>query len=398
MSRAALIDWLQQRLGFEPESLGARLLDASLDDARAALGHADDAALAAAVSQSPAAAQAFVDAMVVGETWFFRHPEQFEALRREARRCVAEQGHLRVLSLPCASGEEAWSILFTLLDEGLGVGQFSILGIDVSQQALALARKATYRPSALRGQAPPLWLHPCAEGWCVDPEWRQQVIFRHGNIATGEGLSGALSFDVIFCRNLLIYLHAEARTQLLRQLLDWLAPGGLILAGQAEVLSSLHPELVADADAPLAYRRRPPRAAPPPPRERVSPTRAALNPLRATPLVTNAAPPEAAARHSPLTDARILADRGDLAAARALLQRHVEAQAEDAAAWHLLGLVDIGLGQLEAADAALGRSLYLDPAQPEVLAQRAALAQRMGAGELATRLRGQWLRMREAQS
>ncbi|KFN48346.1 CheR family methyltransferase, partial [Arenimonas composti] len=243
MSREALLDLLRERIGLDPATLGERVIDDACAEARRRLGVADDLALHARVVGDGQAWTACVEAFTVPESWFFRAGEQFADLARHARALPARP--YRVLCLPSAAGEEAWSAAISLLDAGLAPGEFEVLGIDVSPAAIAKAGAGLYRRSVFRGQTPPAtWLHPAGEGgYRVDPLLRRCVRFRTGNALDPRLLADEAPFAAVFCRNLLIYLHADARRRVLLALLSRLRPDGLLFAGQAEVLSSFDQRL-----------------------------------------------------------------------------------------------------------------------------------------------------------
>lgn len=169
----------------------------------------------------------------IGETFFFRDREQLVALR-EILRSEGEAGQgapLRVWSAGCATGEEAYTLSALLgeLDPRL-----EVRGTDVNTQFLATARQATYRPWSMRG-VDPAWL----EGWMQLEELdarvigptRERVQFEQHNLAhddiTGE-------FDVIVCRNVLLYFRDDLASTVLGRFASVLRPGGLLVLGPVD--------------------------------------------------------------------------------------------------------------------------------------------------------------------
>ncbi|MBK8069571.1 MAG: methyltransferase domain-containing protein [Rhodanobacteraceae bacterium] len=401
MSRTALIERLQRTLGLDPQSIGETTLLHAIDEACVVLQARDASELLARVSRSAAAWQSFVDCMVVPETWLFRVPEQFDDLLRYARALPAGRRPLRVLSLPCASGEEAWSIAATLLQGGFAACEFEVIGVDVSARAIAQARQARYRRSALRGRPANLdWFHWEDEWLCPAPMLRRSVRFRCGNVLAPDVFAAGEQFDAIFCRNLLIYLDEGARRQALARLLEVLAPDGMLVAGQAEVLSAIDPRLAPLAGfGPLSFGRargvRDPapaanRAAPAPRPAAVAP---AAHPVRAQ----RAPAPRAPARENPtnsLERAQQAADAGALDEARRLCRALLAQDAESAPGWFLLGTIDMASGDLDAAEHAFARASYLDRGHQDALLHRAALAERRGRAAEAAQLRLRLQRVR----
>ncbi|MEO6066217.1 MAG: CheR family methyltransferase, partial [Lysobacterales bacterium] len=255
MSRERLLAALSERIGIDSASLGDRVMDHALGEAQRQLGLASLDELATRIALDKAAFTELVEQVIVGETWFFRVPQQFDDLVRFARTTGRSRRPLRVLSLPCASGEEAWSAAIRLREAGLGADEFEILGIDVSPQLVARATLGEYRGSAMRiPAARDPWLEPIEGGVVVAPELRRSVRFRTGNALDPQLFAGEPLFDVAFCRNLLIYLTRDAREQLLAMLRRALKQPALVLAGQAEVLTAITTGFVPmPQGCPLSY-------------------------------------------------------------------------------------------------------------------------------------------------
>lgn len=397
MSRMALIDKLQRTLGLDPQSIGEITLHHAIDEACAEMQARDAGDLYARVCHSPADWQRFVDCMVVPETWLFRVPEQFDDLLRHARALPADRRPLRLLSLPCASGEEAWSIAASMVNGGFAVSEFDVTGIDVSARAVAQARRAQYRDTALRGRAIEAGLEWLDGYLCPVSMLRRSVRFRCGNILAADLFAPGEQFDVVFCRNLLIYLDADARQKALDRLLGVLAEDGLLIAGQAELLSAMDPRLVpAPGLGPLSFVRaqgkrdaaRTPSVLPAPTR-RQAPSPA---PPRSPPVPQ---PAGESAGHL-LQRAQQAADTGALGEARALCQSLLSKDAELAPAWFLLGMIEAAGGAFDAADQAFARASYLDRGHEDALLHRAALAERRGRMAEAAQLRSRLQRVRSA--
>jgi chemotaxis protein methyltransferase WspC len=393
MSRQALVELLACRIGLDPESLGERVLTQSLQAAADTLGLTDLEALYRRVQADKRALQALIEQVVVPETWLLRGRDQFDALVEYAR-SRGTGTRLRVLSLPCASGEEAWSIAASLYDAGFAPTSFHVTGIDVSERAIALAEAARYRPSALRGATlSGIGLLEQDGALVPHPDLCDAVSFRVGNALDPAVYPSGERYDVIFCRNLLIYLEPEARRTLVRQLLAILADGGVVFTGQAENLAAIDAGLaMAPAIGTLAFVRaggkpRAPTTAQPPV------ARAPSSPKRPrSPPPASATHPVAIASPDPLAQARALADRGELEAARRLLRTALASEPTQAACWRLLGLIEMARDALAEADEAFAHAIFLDREDAESLRHRAILATRLQRPDEARRLQARWER------
>jgi chemotaxis protein methyltransferase CheR len=186
--------------------------------------------------------------LTVGETYFFRHSEQFDALRElvlpERSRARQEQRTLRLLSVGCASGEEPYTLAILtrplLLEPGWTV---SIRGLDLNPDALNKARAGLYSPWALRETPPDArarWFTPEERNYRLVPELRQAVeLHEHNLVRRSAQLLPPEFYDVIFCRNVLMYFTAEHAARIVERLTRALAPGGYLFLGHAETLRGL---------------------------------------------------------------------------------------------------------------------------------------------------------------
>jgi chemotaxis protein methyltransferase CheR len=213
------------------EGLDHRLQD-GVHAAAAALGVSAAALARRVAARDREALTALVEHSVVGETAFWRHPEQLASFTRAVRHA---QSPLRVWCAGCASGEEPYSVAIALLEAGRSGAGDRVLGTDVSTRALAAAAVGTYRARALRRLPPALdrWLEP-GEPRRVRAEVRAMVSFARHNLVADPVPDGG-GFDAIFCRNVLIYFSPEAAAAALYRLVGALAPGGLLVLGPVEV-------------------------------------------------------------------------------------------------------------------------------------------------------------------
>ncbi len=398
MSRHALIDRLHRRLGLDRESIGTTTLDHAIDEACATFGCGDATSLLQLVDSSDRDWQRFVDLMVIPETWLFRVPEQFEDMLRFMRTELGPRRPIRVLSLPCASGEEAYSIVAAMLAAGYSLDSISVLGIDVSARLIDKARAGRYGRNAVRGrEADPNWFHWTGDVLEVAPALRRGVRFRVGNALHSGLFEADERFDVIFCRNLLIYLDLDSRRQVISQLMTVLDPPGLILAGQAEVLSAIDARLQPLAGyGPLSYspQARPGRGEEGVPIRARTPVPAPAPPPPRRPAVPKPAPkPAAETREDQLERARRAADVGVLDEAGKLCKLLLEQHPEWADAWFLHGVIETAREDWDAAEAAFVRVSYLDRNHRDAIEHRAALAERRGRADEANQLRSRLRRL-----
>lgn len=176
--------------------------------------------------------EALLSAVLVGETFFFRDPQHFQLVRDVigARPAGARLG-LSAWSAGCASGEEAYS-LAAILREVAGGRPVEVLGTDLSARALARAREGTYGKWSRREAGP--MLHSIgavsSDVLRVDEELRRAVRFERHNLLDPPPVPAG-GFDVVMCRNVFVYLRADAARRVARHLRDALAADGLLVVG-----------------------------------------------------------------------------------------------------------------------------------------------------------------------
>jgi chemotaxis protein methyltransferase CheR len=189
------------------------------------------------------------DRIATNETHFFREPKHFDYLERHVlpgwlAQAEARRRRVRVWSAACSTGEEPYSIAMTLL-AALKGWQIEILASDLSTQALRRAESAMW-PIDAAGAIPARHLKAFmlrgtgayASFMKAGPELRDLVRFRRVNLHDDHPPSGG-PFDLIFCRNVLIYFSPEGRARVVERLLDSLVPDGYLFVGHAETLSNM---------------------------------------------------------------------------------------------------------------------------------------------------------------
>lgn len=385
--------FLQERIGLDVSSVGEQMVERALRQRCVALAANDLDDYWMQLQQSHAEQQALIEAVIVPETWFFRYPESFAALLELARKRLAELGGarpLKILSLPCSTGEEPYSIAMALLDGGVPAQAFTVEAMDISPNSIARAQRALYGRNSFRGPDQAFrerHFSASEEGHELDPRVQRQVRFEVGNVLDPALLVRQGSYDFVFCRNLLIYFDLATQQRVFEVLKNLTHADGVLFIGPAEgsllarlgmrpvgiAQSFAYVRQVAEArPAPrpaaqvAAPRAVPPRqaavAAPPPARRRIP----APAPLAAPP-ARNEQPGEL------LAQIAVLANAGNSEQARAACQRYLKQFEPSAQVFYWLGLLSDTAGDSSDAVNQYRKALYLEPQHPEALAHLAAL-------------------------
>ncbi|GIE74590.1 protein-glutamate O-methyltransferase [Actinoplanes philippinensis] len=337
-------------------------------------------------------------ALSITETYFFRHTEQFRVLSERVLPELIDtrsgQRVLRLLSVGCSSGEEAYSLAIAAIRARPGPDWIvTVTGVDANREMLRRAREAVYSAWSLRDTPDDVrrrWFRPVEDGFRVADEVTATVRFVEHNVAGDDPqLWHPARYDVIFCRNLLMYLTADVAAELIRRMTRTLTDGGFLFLGHTDSLGS-HPDGldVCHVDGTVYYQRRvvaaprepvpapPPRrvtpAPPPPPRP---PDRQRVLGLMRDDRFAEAL--DAAGTGDSLTRGVLLAQLGRVDEARDTANRLLHAGGPQADAHHLLGVCH----ELDCADRAAGQyrlAAYLDPRFAMPRLRMGLLARRRG--------------------
>lgn len=386
---------LAEKIGLDSNSMGPGNIARAIGKRMAACGDSDEAAYWQRLQVSQAELAELIESVVVPETWFLRDREPFVFLKNYV---VSQwlphppRAQLRVLSVPAATGEEPYSIAITLMEAGLSAPQFTLDAVDISHNSLVKAKRGVYGKNSFRGTEAEFqqrYFQPVTGGepgknipeYEIRAEVRAAVNFMPGNLLDKFFMVNKINYyDLIFCRNLLIYFHRQAKEEAMAVLNRLLVSGGLLFAGHSETALPLAAgfELIRH---PRAFAYRKPQlgregaillngkvtAKPLPPNLPLltgRPPAIALPSARSTKEPEpsqNSQPPNPKGQLSPLELAKDLADQGRLQEAASLCETYIQQNITSTDAYLLLGQVQQGLGNPDAAEKSFQRALYLQP-------------------------------------
>ncbi len=183
-----------------------------------------------------------IDLLTTNKTDFFREQAHFDYLTSTVIPSVVARGTpLRIWSAGCSSGEEPYTISMVLREQLPARYDFRILATDISTRVVASAKKGVYTQQQLGDVSAARrarWFTPTPDGGASAlPELRAPISFAHLNLMASWPMSGP--FDVIFCRNVMIYFDKPTVTTLVSRFFDLLAPGGHLFIGHSESLTAI---------------------------------------------------------------------------------------------------------------------------------------------------------------
>ncbi|UCP09370.1 chemotaxis protein CheR [Pseudomonas sp. MM213] len=410
-------DFLKERIGLDVTSVGPAIIERAVRQRSTASSALTADEYWHTLQGSQDEQQALIEAVIVPETWFFRYPESFAALAKLAAKRLTDINNmraLRILSLPCSTGEEPYSIAMALLDAGFKPHQFKVEGMDVSPLSVEKARRAQYGKNSFRGQDIAFReRHFTAEddSYRLSERVLEQVRLQVGNLLDPSLLANESPYDFVFCRNLLIYFDQPTQQQVFEVLKRLTHVEGVLFIGPAEgsLLGRLgmrsigipqsfafsrqsapEPEpFAAFVPTPLPVRQ---------PVRNVTPAPVRLRPFATVtplPVATKAASPDAATL---LANIAALANEGKSAEARAACESYLRSHEPVAQVFYWLGLLSDVAGSALEAQGFYRKALYLEPQHPDALMHLAALLQSQGDTAGAKRLQDRAARSERANS
>ena len=402
MSEQRFFRFLQERIGLDVESVGTAMVERALRQRCTLVQSADLDEYWLRLQQSSDEQQALIEAVIVPETWFFRYPESFTALAGLAHKRAAELAGarpLRILSLPCSTGEEPYSIAMALLDGGLSPGAFRVDGIDISPSSVAKGEQGLYGRNSFRGSELAFrerHFSPSGDTHRLDERVRQQVSLQAGNVLDPALKAREGLYDFVFCRNLLIYFDVPTQQRVFEVLKRLIHAQGVLFIGPAEgsLLARLgmRPLGIAQSFAYVRQDDAPPPVAKPLPVARQAvvapqpPRVVALPPRVARSSAVPAAPVPAQDEAQLLALIARQANAGENQQARADCERYLRQFAPKAQVYYWLGLLSDTEGDAAQAITHYRKALYLEPQHPEALMHLAMLLAAQGDDAGARRL------------
>jgi chemotaxis protein methyltransferase CheR len=200
-----------------------------------------------------------VDLLTTNETYFFREPEHFVALKKWVLENHPPDRMFRLWSAASSSGEEAYSIAMVLDDFFGDRGKWEIFGSDISSLVIEKAKQALYQCLRIDAIPQEFLRKYCLKGrgeyegfLLIDEKLKRKTSFSEINLT--KPLPEVGLFDVIFLRNILIYFDAKTKEKIIRSLLTKMRPKGILFIGHSESLKSM--DLPIDLIGPTTYQKR----------------------------------------------------------------------------------------------------------------------------------------------
>jgi len=335
---------------------------------------------------------------VIPETWFFRDIKPFQIIYEQINKelLTGKLSSVNILSIPCSTGEEPYSIAMFLLDKGLPITSFNIDAVDISHRALELAKQGSYGENSFRSNNyhdyQKKYFTKKDNFYQIKEDINIKINFNHLNILQGDyKLHG--KYDFILCRNLLIYFDATTKQRAFKNLSMFLKDTGLLFIGHSEfgsVPKDAFQNLGSKLSFALAKHNNPKHK-----KNIKKPNdfleQKAINPLKdkiktkkvsfeayIQPSKDAAERPEIDNSIDMISQARKLANSAQYGEAEILCKRFIDQHGDNAEAFYILGLIASSQKKASVAEPLFRKALFLEPKHYESLVHLSLLLQEKG--------------------
>ena len=237
-----LLSYIEEEMAFESGFYNDAYLDRRITARMRRTDHDDYTAYRRLLERDKSEREALLDSLSINVTGFFRNPEAWEQLRLVLRELTEGNETVRIWSTPCADGREPYSIaMLAMEDPEIDDRHVEITATDINPDILAVARAGAYEPSQTSDIAaelepledPSQYVDEEADRFVVRDAVRQKVSFEQHDLIRGDLRR---DFDLVLCRNLLIYIDASYKTPIFRTIRGSLRDGGYLMIGMTETL------------------------------------------------------------------------------------------------------------------------------------------------------------------
>lgn len=398
---AAVEKLLQDCMGLHSATIGSSCVSHAVDQRMRDCQISDHQEYLRVLQHSPTERDALIDAVIIPETWFYRDRNPFSAFSAWLSSAwLPHKAHspLRILSVPCSSGEEPYTLAMCLADLDLPAKMAQIDAVDISHDNIDKAKRARYSNNSFRGGDLTFRdRHFICENqhYKLSDNIRTRVNFTRANILDPAFLLNRQPYHVVFCRNLLIYFDRMTQNLAVERLEQLLAPDGVLFLGHSET-SLLLGRNFTSLDYPRCFgfsrgRKNDQASVPDKPARSTGATRAkrcnvspaataTVKPFSAIQDLGTPAPklPAPVDSDTLLSHAFELANQGHLDEAAAHCESLLQRGVHQADAHYLLGLIRESAGNAQNAEQMLRKAVYLDPDHYEALTHLSVLALKKG--------------------
>jgi len=415
MSHDLIAQRLKEAMGLHAPTVGMMTVSSAINRRMRECEIDTDKQYLSLIISSSEEMKELIETVLIPETWFFRENQPYKYILEYFK---DKHSKVNILSIPCSTGEEPYSIAMMLMDNNINVDAFSIDAVDIGENNIAKAKKGLYRKNSFRADDLSFvdkYFHKQDNLFNLAGFVKNKVNFHCDNVLSDSFDLGENHYDIVFCRNLLIYFDAETQLKMFLTINKILKPKGLLVLGHAETIQYSKDLFVPainsrsyvyvkktnlEKSLPHLQKTR---------RNNLSQSfstseseRTLIRPFSETRKqennYTKEEPIQSTINTESLEVAFNLADEGKLEDALRICNTFIKNHTDSSKAYYLTGIIYDTKGDVDKADESLHKAIYLDPKNIEALIHLSLIAEQRGNHEEATRFRQRAQRVHERHS
>jgi len=412
MSRELIAEKLKDAMGLHMPTVGMVTVSSAIDNRMRACGIMNENEYFIRINSDSSEMKELIETIIIPETWFFREHQPYSYVLKY----IFEQDPdyiTKILSMPCSTGEEPYSISMMLMNNHVHPKRYKIDAVDIARLNIGKAKAGKYRRNSFRSDDKSFikdYFTEKDELFHIADKVKKQVNFHCENVLAQEFSLSNNQYDVIFCRNLLIYFDNDTQKKMFSIIQKMLLPNGLLVLGQAETVQHSNGEFVfALGSSSHAYVKK----------DNLSKSRqhkqnsqkqffkkrhSKSRPLNKNPRSFSANKTQATqnvGRKTPNENLEVafeLANKGKLKKSLEICNSHIKDNPESSRAYYLLGLIQDTQGESNKAYECFRKAVYLDPENLEAIIHLSLLAKKNGNDDEAEKLKLRAQRVKERQA
>ncbi len=415
MSRDLIAQRLKEAMGLHAPTVGMMTVSSAINRRMRECEIDNDKQYLSLIISSPEEMKELIETVLIPETWFFRENQPYEYVLEYFK---DQNSRVNILSIPCSTGEEPYSIAMMLMDNNINVDAFNIDAVDIGENNIAKAKKGVYRKNSFRADDLSFmskYFHEKDNLFNLAGFVKNKVNFHCNNVLSDSFDLGESYYDIIFCRNLLIYFDAETQLKMFSTINKMLKPNGLLILGHAETIQHSEDIFVpainsrsyvyvknTNLEKSLPHLQKIRRNNLSQSSSTTKSKRMLIRPFSETRKQENnntkEKPTPDTINTESLEAAFNLADEGKLEDALKICNTFINNHTDSSKAYYLTGVIYDTKGDVDKADESLHKAIYLDPKNIEALIHLSLIAEQRGNHEEAIRFRQRAQRVQERHS
>ena len=415
MSRKLIAERLKKSMGLHAPTVGMVTVSSAIDRRMRACNISDDAQYLSLIIATPSEINELIEEVIIPETWFFRENQPYEYVLDYFQEQPASK-KINILSIPCSTGEEPYSIAMLLIDNNIHESRYSIDAVDIAVKNIEKAKIAQYRKNSFRSDDLSFvnkHFKRDDDIFSLMDDVKEKVHFHCENVLNDSFSLEKKSYDIVFCRNLLIYFDEDTQNAMFSRLDKLLQPEGILVLGHAENVQHANERFVSAVDSKFYIYVK---------SSNLDKSLSEKHKKRTSGLLvknsrqnhTKVIPrPFANARKTDNKDITITVDdspsgqldiafqhanEGNLDDAMSACNSYISENHNSSRAYYLSGVIHDTQGSTDKAMESLSKAIYLDPNNLEALIHLSLLAEQLGNHDDAIKYKNRAQRVKERRS